>query len=316
MKKRSPTPFEQCVAAPVLGVGLGIDVFDEDTDYRTLIKDWRHAFDFLEVYTRGDWLHCEKALQSLPRSVPRTYHHEGLDPVAPKLCPASTVEGCARNMLLLDTPWSVEELAVRHIDGLYTDFFFPAILSEDAVKHTVRNLRALQSRLPRPLLPENAPYEFVIGDMHLLDFLREVAHGASMGVVLDLGHLLSYQYCVGKGDTPLDGIERMDLSRIIEVHLAGARLEDSPDKRPIYRDVHGGGPIPKESLWMLGELLPRLENLKAITIEVESASPQRCSEQLALVRDVVKKARPSWKAAVPAPEKRAKKPRKQAVGSS
>lgn len=302
--KNSATPFERCCAAPVLGVGLGIDVFDEDTDFRALIKDWRHTFDFLEVYTRGDWLHCEAALKVVPKSVPRTYHHEGLDPVAPKLCPAPTIDGCAKNMLLLDAPWSVEELAVRHIDGRYTDFFFPAILSKDAVKHTVKNLRALQARLPRPILPENAPYEFAIGDMHLLDFLREVAHGAEMGCVLDLGHLYSYQLCVGKGESPLHGIERMDLSRIIEVHLAGARLEASPDGRPIYRDVHGGGPIPKQSLYMLGALLPQLPNLKAITIEVESASPERCAEQLSQVREVVARARPQWQAAQPAPKAR------------
>jgi len=258
-----------------------------------LIDKHRDGFDFLEVYSRGDWEHTDEPFAQIPASVPRTYHHEGLDPVGPHLCPSDTIEGCAKNQRLLNTPWTVEELAVRHIDGKYCDFFFPAILNEECVKATIENLNALHARLPGPLLPENAPYEFNVGSMHLCEFLTKVAHGADCGLVLDLGHLWSWQLCVRKGDTPDHGIEKLDLSRVIEVHLAGARIEDY-SQGMIYRDLHGAGPIPEASMYLLRELLPKLPNLKAITVEVEDATEDAAVEQAQQVREVVQQIRPAW----------------------
>jgi len=287
------------LSAPKLGVGLGIDIYSTQPDYRALIGEHRSGFDFLEVYSRGDWKHTDAPFAGIPASVPRTYHHEGLDPVGPQLCPDGPIEGCAKNQQLLNPPWTVEELAVRHIDGKYTDFFFPAILNKGCVGATIANLNAIHARVPGPLLPENAPYEFVVGDMHLLDFLTEVAHGADCGLVLDLGHLWSYQLCVGKGDQPDHSIHKLDLSRVIEVHLAGARIEKYGGGE-IYRDLHGAGPIPEASLFLLRELLPRLPNLKAITIEVEDASEAQAVAQAAQVREVARAASPlHWAAAAP-----------------
>lgn len=293
MQRKSP--FEQVKAAPVMGVGLGVDVFDSRPDYRKLIARHRAGFDFLEIYTRGHWHDVQRLFAAIPADVPRTYHHEGLDPVGPTLCPEDPIKGCIQNQNLLKPPWTVEELAVRHIDGRYTDFFFPAILSRDSLAASVANIHALHARLPGPLLPENAPYEFVVGDMHLCEFMTELAHRADCGLVLDLGHLWSYQLCVGHGDDPLHGVEKLDLSRVIEVHLAGARVEKYSGGR-IYRDLHGAGPIPPESLGLLEALLPSLTNLKAITIEVEDATEQRALDQCAQVRAVVRKVRPEWQA--------------------
>lgn len=276
-----------------MGVGLGIDIFDTQPDFRTLIANHRAGFDFLEVYSRGDADHTDDPFAQIPDDVPRTYHHEGLDPVGPGLCPDAPIAGCVKNQQLLAPPWTVEELAVRHIDGKYTDFFFPAILNTECAAATIRNLNALHSILPAPLLPENAPYEFVVGDMHLADFLTTVAHGADCGLVLDLGHYWSYQLCVGKGEQPDHGLERLDLSRVLEVHLAGARLEPYAGGQ-IYRDLHGAGPIPEASLFLLRELLPKLPNLKAITIEVENATERAAIAQAAQVREVVRATLPAW----------------------
>ncbi len=292
MPRTDISPFQRCVRTPVLGVGLGVDVYDKRPSVTKLLKQ-RGGFDFLELYTRGDAKFSDGPLSALPADLSRTYHHEGLDPVGPGLPPVERIQGCVKNLGLCGAPWCVEELAVRHINGRYTDFFFPALLNRDSLKATVTNLRALQAQIPAPLLPENAPYEFVVGDMHLLDFLREVTHGADCGCVLDLGHLYSYQLCVGHGDDPLHGIEKMDLSRIIEVHLAGARIEKY-SKGLIYRDLHGAGPIPEPSLAILRELAPRLPNLRAVTIEVEDAPEDRALAQVAQVRAILRDVRPDF----------------------
>lgn len=290
------TPFEQVLAAPILGVGLGVDIFDDSPDYRKLIEHHRDGFDFLEVYSRGDWENTDHLAETIPADIPRTYHHEGLDPVGPKLCPDGPIEGCIKNVGILKPHWTVEELAVRHINGHYTDFFFPCILNKQSVAATVEHLNELHSRLTGPLLPENPPFEFAVGDMHLHDYLTEVAHGANCGIVLDLGHLWSYQLCVGKFDDPLDQIERLDLSRVIEVHLAGARIEEYEGGK-IYRDLHGAGAIPEESLQLLRDLLPQLPNLKAINIEAENATEKFAVEQVNECRKVVAEVRPDWRQA-------------------
>lgn len=297
LSRNGVTPFERCVAAEVMGVGLGVDIFDDQPDFRVLAREFPRGFDFLEVYSRGDWEHTDGPFSEIPDWVRRTYHHEGLDPTGPALCPDDRIDGCVKNVGLLSPPWSVEELAVRHIDGKYCDFFFPAVLTEDCLKCTVENLRALQERIPVPILPEIAPYEFVVGDLHVLDFLREVSHRSGMGVVLDLGHLFSYQLCVGRGESPLDGIARMDLDRVIEVHLAGARIDRVGDGSLIYRDLHGAGPILPEALGMLETLLPKLTNLRAITVEVETASEAKAVSQVEQVKDVVRRVRPEFLAA-------------------
>jgi uncharacterized protein len=296
----SESAFQRVLGAPVLGVGLGIDIFDTSPDFRVLIAEHREGFDFLEVYSRGDWRHTDAPFAEIPDSVPRTYHHEGLDPVGPGLCPDGPIDGCAKNQRLLNPPWTVEELAVRHIDGRYTDFFFPCILNRECIKATIDNLNALHARVPGPLLPENPPCEFVVGDVHLFDFMNEVAHGADCGLVLDLGHVWSYQLCKGRGDQPDHAIEKLDLSRVIEVHLAGARVDAYPGGR-IYRDLHGAGAIPEESLFLLRELMPKLPNLKAITIEVENATEEAAVEQAAQVRAEAAKIMPGYK---PAPVQR------------
>lgn len=289
----SKSPFERVLKAPVMGVGIGIDIFDDQPDFRKLIAHHRESFDFLEVYSRGDWEHVHDAFREIPNDVPRTYHHEGLDPVGPELCPDGPIDGCAQNMELLNPPWTVEELAVRHIDGHYTDFFFPAILNRECVNATVANLNALHERLPGALLPEIPPFEFSVGDMHVCDFLTEIAHQADCGIVLDLGHLWSYQLCHGRGDQPDHGIERLDLSRVIEVHLAGARIESYPDGE-IYRDLHGEGPIPEASLFLLREYASKMPNLRAVTIEVESATETKACDQAAQVRDELTRCHPTY----------------------
>jgi|GEM_PF-2544075 len=291
------SPFQRCVDAPVMGFGLGIDIFDDSPAYQRLIENHRESFDYLEIYTRGDWEHSEPSLREIAQAVPHTYHHEGLDPVGPRLCARRKIEGCAQNLGFLNAPWCVEELAVRYIDGRYTDFFFPAILTQESLEQSVRNLITLQEYVPVPLLPEIAPYEIAMGDIHVLDFLSGIAHGANMGVVLDLGHLWSWQLCQGKGDDPLEGIKRMDLSRVIEVHLAGARVDKMPNGSRIYRDLHGAGPIPQASLTMLEALADKMPNLRAITVEVENATEAAAVEQLNQVRQITAAVNPSFRRA-------------------
>jgi hypothetical protein len=66
------------------------------------------------------------------------------------------------------------------------------------------------------------------------------------------------------------------------------------DGTRIYRDLHGAGPILPEALGMLESLLPRLRNLRAITVEVETATEAKAVSQVRQVKDVVARVRPDF----------------------
>jgi uncharacterized protein (UPF0276 family) len=274
---------------PFLGVGLGIDVHSSSPDWRKLLEKNKpkRAFDFFEVYTRGE-PGLAKQVKEAARGLPLIYHHEGLDPVYPKPPREEAVEACVENMKALQAPWCVEELAYRRLDGRYLDFFMPAVLTEESARTAVANLRALNEQTPAPVVPENAPYQLPVGNLHILEYMALVSERAEVPIVLDLGHLYSFQIC--RGTEPLSGIETFPLDRVIELHVAGSVILNR-DGVQLYEDVHGAGEIPPVVLDMLSQVVPRCENLRAVTIEVEDATTEVALAQAHQVKKVVDKAR-------------------------
>ena len=282
--------LEQLAGLPPLGLGLGIDVHSAQPDWLALLEHAGVEFDYYEVYTRGE-AGAARAVREAARAVEaRTgrpfgllYHHEGLDPAYPGGAGDDAVAAAAANLVELDAPWCVEELAYRQVDGRYLDFFMPALLTHESVDVIVENLSRMAPRIGRPIVPENPPYVVAVGGLHVLELLGEVGERLDCGVVLDLGHLLSYQIAMGLD--PLARIEALPLERVVEVHLAGARIDGRSGVR-VYEDLHGAGDILAEPIEMLLELAPRLQNLKCVTIEVEDASDARALDQARQVSEL------------------------------
>ena len=274
----------EILAGPFLGLGLGIDVHGEVPDWRALLARPERGFDFLEVFTRGDGGIAAQVREHAGPEMPLIYHHEGFELVYPGPLSAPSVEAAAVNLEVLGAPWCVEELAYRELDGRYLDFFMPAVLSEESARVAVEKIRAVNERLGVLVTPENPPYQLPVGDMHLLDYMAFIADGAEVPLILDLGHLHSYQLCFGAD--PLAGLEKLPLDRVIELHVAGASYVDV-DGVTIYEDSHGGDLIPETLLDMLAEVGPRCENLKAVTVEVEDAPEARVVDEVARVRAVM-----------------------------
>ena len=275
---------------PFLGVGLGIDVHSDAPDWRKLLQKnagGKRSFDYFEVYTRGE-AGLAKQVKDAAKGLPLIYHHEGLDPVYPRSPREQAVQACEENLRALGAPWCVEELAYRRLDGRYLDFFMPALLTVESLHTAVSNIRALNDSLPAPVVPENAPYQLPVGEMHVLEYLAKISELAEVPVVLDLGHLWSFQLC--RGLEPLDKIDSFPLDRVIELHVAGSEVLNR-DGIQLYEDVHGAGTIPSVVLDMLAQVAPRCENLRAVTIEVEDADTDGALAQAAQVRKVVEKAR-------------------------
>ncbi len=265
-----PAPFDS-----FLGVGLGIDGHNLEPDWRALLKsDW--PIDFYEVYTRGDVAFAHE-FRKAAGGVPLLYHDDALDPILPEGLRDEELRLARENLAATGAPWCVSELATRRLGERYLDFFLPILLSEEAAQTAARNLRQLDEVLPGRIVPENPPYQLPVGPLHILELMARVTELADVPCVLDLGHLLSFQIC--RKLEPLAGLDDFPLERIVELHVAGAVIDERRGP-PIYQDAHGASEIPPLLYEMLSEVAPRCPNLVAVTIEVEDATQERVERQL------------------------------------
>ena len=274
----SGTPFERFV-----GVGLGIDVHNEQPDWRALLGSGL-PYDFFEVYTRGDTAQGEE-VRAAAGDLPLLYHDDAMDPLLLEDLRDAEVERCAENLQVVGAPWTVCELATRRLGERYLDFFQPILLTSEAASAAATCFRALDERLPARIVAENPPYQLPVGPLHVLEVLAQVTEEADIPCVLDLGHLLSFQLC--RGLDPLAGLDDFPLERVVELHVAGAVL-DSSFGPVIYQDSHGAAPIPQTLFDMLAEVAPRCPELRAVTIEVEDACQEEVERQLSSTREAVK----------------------------
>jgi uncharacterized protein len=269
-----------------VGVGLGIDVHNEQPDWRALLAG-DLVYDFFEVYTRGDVAGAHDVRAEVARlrpDLPLLYHDDALDPIVPDSPTAETLALALDNMAAVGAPWCVSELATRRLGERYLDFFQPILLTEEAARLAATNLRRIDAALPGRIVAENPPYQLPAGPLHALDVLARVTELAECPCVLDLGHLYSFQIC--RGLDPLHGLDAFPLERIVELHVAGASV-DASHGAPVYHDAHGAAAIMPEILDMLAEVAPRCPELRAVTIEIEEADLERTAEQIAQTRAAV-----------------------------
>ena len=102
----------------------------------------------------------------------------------------------------------------------------------------------------------------VIGDLDAYDFFRVLAEATDAPVTLDVGHLLSWRWWRGlRGEDLYGDLDRLPLGRCFEIHLSGCHIDGDR-----FVDAHHGDVL-AEQIELLGRLLPRCPNLRAVTFE-------------------------------------------------
>src|SRR5262245_13388975 len=98
-----------------VGVGVGIDVHNEQPDWRALLRS-DLPFDFFEVYTRGavEGARAVRAAADEAR-LPLLYHDDDLDPILPGGTRPEAVGLARENHAATGAPWCVSELATRRV---------------------------------------------------------------------------------------------------------------------------------------------------------------------------------------------------------
>jgi len=148
----------------------------------------------------------------------------------------------------------------------------PPILCRESALETADSIAQIEAETGLSVLPENPPAVIYLGDLHILDYFALVAEKADCGVLLDCAHLAIFQQT--RDLPPLAGLDGFPLDRLVEMHVAGGAYAEV-EGYPYIEDSHAPSPLP--ATWeILGYVLPRAKNLKAIVFECEHNQPEEC----------------------------------------
>jgi len=140
----------------------------------------------------------------------------------------------------------------------------PLQFSRAEITRVAERAAALQDRMGVPLLHEDAFFyaPFAGSDVPAAEFVGGVAEKAGTFLLLDLHNV--YANSVNHADFSAAAyLDTIPLDRVVEIHLAGGQWLDG-----WYHDFHNA-PVPEPVWAMLGDVLPKARNVRAVVLEVQ-----------------------------------------------
>jgi uncharacterized protein len=263
--------FDADHTAP-LGIGLAADLGGTAPNWRDFLVATasRPRIQYLNI--AATWDQVDKVTHHVSHLIdtgfPFVLHPININLVDAELEEVHVIKGIGTLADLCQAKWLATDAGVWMWGSKYLgEFLVPPIFDQVTVRSIAAKLDELRRVFARPFLVENPPVNFVVEEMHVLNFMAGIAREADCGLVLDIGHLMGYQYATGRSlrDMPLSDFP---FDRVVEVHLAGLMRRVSGGFETYYD--HHGHPIPEVSWTFLTEILPRLTNLRGVTLEQES----------------------------------------------
>jgi uncharacterized protein (UPF0276 family) len=165
-------------------------------------------------------------------------------------------------------PWHSEHLSFFRLPAAeggerHTALALPVPYDDETLALIAERVEAIRRAVPVPFLLENNVYFTDIPDQAMTEpeFLNAITARTGCGLLLDLHNL--YANARNHGFDSDAFLDQLDLSRVVEIHLAGGNEMDG-----IYTDSHYG-PCPHEVWVMLRNVVPRAPNLRAVTFEFD-----------------------------------------------
>jgi len=256
-------------ALPHLGVGISgeygvrpsIDPTDFDDAYPGLI----HVVEFGSDTDRGL---DASILRWADAKRPVTYHFLDVNFEEDEDMDARWMSETGANARRLGSPWLCGDAGIWHFGprdrghGL----LLPPILTRDSALRTAENIARLQDWTGLPVMPENPPSLYFLGDLHILDYFALVTEEAGCCFLLDAAHLAIYQKA--RGLPPEAGLDAFPLDRIVELHIAGGGEAVTADGYRYIEDDHRAE-IHPDTWAIVDHVVPRASRLKALIYECE-----------------------------------------------
>lgn len=275
---------------------------------RDFVREHLEAFDFLEVIPDVFWTEVPTSegsthFQENPATVrlldwvaerrPLVSHSVGLSIGSVESFKPEYLEQLARWHERYRFPWLSEHLSFNRLPagpGEHLDMgvTLPVPYDWESLELLTRRVAAVQQAVPAPFLLENNVCYYRLPEQELGEaaFLSHLQQRTGCGLLLDLHNL--YTNARNHGFEPRDFLAGLDLSHVVEVHVAGGlEWED------FYMDAHSG-PCPEPVWALLEELLPRMPNLGGVVFEMfgnyyPQVGARGVLEQLERVRAVLER---------------------------
>ena len=277
---------------PYLGLGLSTNLGASDLpDPFRLIDQRPGLFDFVEYSAPLSFTQAQAEAALLPELVarrgrlPAIFHPVHLNLYGPELESDERIAALQDHLSQIGSPWVGNDVGWWHHGGAPFPgyLYLPPPLSEAGLSDCAAHALNLQAKLDRPLLLENPALLAKSGPLHVLDFMAELHRRTGLGLILDLGHLLSHQ--LSRGLPLKDGLDGFPLEQVIEIHLAGGVVTTRGARR-FYVDDHTQA-VREELFMLLEDLLPRCVNLRAVTFEGDGHPAQVATLTLERLRAIV-----------------------------
>jgi uncharacterized protein (UPF0276 family) len=185
--------------------------------------------------------------------------------------------------------WYTDHLGATTLDGRALTLPVPLPMTPPMAARVRRRLSHLQTVVPDVGF-ENAVFYFLFGrPLDEPSFFRAILTEPRMHLLLDLHNV----YTMGKnfGFDPTEYVERLDLSRVIEIHISGGSDSDPgwlPSGATQRLDSHDA-PVP-EAVWKLLEnVVGRCPGLRGVTLERMEGTVE--TGDVGLLREEVRRAK-------------------------
>lgn len=261
------------VHLPELGVGI---VFAPGLE--PLLKAGEDLIDVIEIEPQIHWFKGDqtktvpqidqKAIDNICTYPQKKIVHGVSLPLCNTLSEKHHIELFSKTITLLDASWASEHLAFNQASSCgnafntNTGFFLPPLQTPNCVSRVAENISQLSSCLPVPFAFETGvnylkplPCEMSDGE-----FFGAIADKANCGILLDLHNLWCNQ--VNGRQSALDVVSEIPLERVWEIHLAGGKRFNE-----YWLDAHCGL-VPPQVMELAKEIIPQLQNLKALIFEI------------------------------------------------
>lgn len=163
--------------------------------------------------------------------------------------------------------WYTDHLGATTLAGDAVTLPMPMPISDATADTVAANLRRLQSVVP-DVGVENTAHTFMLGDpLAESAFIDRALADARHHLLLDLHNLVVTAHNVGFDAR--DWLDALDLSHVIEIHVAGGDQSDPAwlaSGRVFRLDSHAAA-VPEKVWHLLQDVAPRCPNLRGITLE-------------------------------------------------
>ncbi len=280
---------------PILGVGARLSLTAQPEPVSLVFTNGGPSF--VEYAGLAD---VDSVIEEVERirtaGVPVLFHPSYINFCGSHANSQAWLEATARHIETVDSPWFAQDCAYcfwQEGPGYSSQlgYFIPPIFNQASIELAITRVREVQAIIPTTVAIEPAPMSFVVGTLPLFSFFGELAQQTDCAILLDMGHLVSYEMASGR--SVRENLDELPCERVVEIHIAGGRLKQGKNG-PVYIDAHESTIL--DQTWnMLESMLPELPNVKAVGYECEGVKESRVLPILKRVRKNVRERSASQK---------------------